>query len=139
VGRFVEYFGTGLSKLPLADRATIGNMSPEYGATCGLFPVDDETLRYMRMTGRPEEVVDLVERYTKAQGMFRTDDSPEPLFDEVLELDLATVEPSLAGPRRPQDRVSIAGLSDALRETFGNQMVAKRTVHAEDSSEIAAT
>ncbi|HAX24140.1 MAG TPA: hypothetical protein DCX80_03780, partial [Chloroflexi bacterium] len=90
--------------------------------TCGLFHVDNETLRYMRMTGRPEEVVDLVEKYCKAQGMFHTDDSPEPLFDEVLELDLSTVEPSMAGPRRPQDRVSLSGLSDALRETFGDQM-----------------
>jgi len=122
VGRFVEYCGPGLSKLPLADRATIGNMSPEYGATCGLFPVDNETLRYLRMTGRSEEVIDLVERYTKEQGIFRTDETPDPQFDELLELDLGTVEPSMAGPRRPQDRVSLAGVSQALRDAFGEQM-----------------
>ncbi|HEX5165916.1 MAG TPA: aconitate hydratase AcnA, partial [Thermomicrobiales bacterium] len=122
VGRFVEYCGPGLSKLPVADRATIGNMSPEYGATCGLFPVDAETLRYMRMTGRPDDVVDLVERYTKEQGIFRTDETPDPQFDELLELDLGTVEPSMAGPRRPQDRVSLAGVSQALRDAFGEQM-----------------
>jgi len=139
VGRFVDYFGPGLAKLPVADRATIGNMSPEYGATCGLVPVDDETLRYMRMTGRPADVVDLVEKYCRAQGMFRTDESPEPHFDEVLELDLATVEPSLAGPRRPQDRVSLAGLSDALREAFGNQMVARPSAAYESPEEVAAT
>ncbi|MEI2619028.1 MAG: aconitate hydratase [Thermomicrobiales bacterium] len=140
VGRFVEYFGPGLNKLPVADRATIGNMSPEYGATCGLFHVDNETLRYMRMTGRPEEVVDLVEKYCKAQGMFHTDDSPEPLFDEVLELDLSTVEPSMAGPRRPQDRVSLSGLSDALRETFGDQMAPRRSNPSSSTTDdIAAT
>jgi aconitate hydratase len=123
VGRFVEYCGPGLSHLPVADRATIGNMSPEYGATAGLFPVDDETLRYLRLTGRPAEVVDLVERYCKAQGMFRTDATPEPVFDELLELDLGTVVPSVAGPRRPQDRVPLAGISGALRAAFGHQML----------------
>jgi aconitate hydratase len=122
VGRFVEYFGTGLSKLPVADRATIGNMSPEYGATVGLFPIDDETLRYMRLTGRSEEQIELVEKYARAQGMFRTDDSPDPVYDEVLELDLSTIEPSVAGPRRPQDRNSLSEVSKALFDTFGEQI-----------------
>src|SRR5207247_181809 len=100
VGRFVEFTGAGLSQLGLADRATISNMCPEYGATAALFPVDDESLRYLRATARPETLVDLVERYSKEQGLFRTDQTPEPIFSETLELDLATVEPSLAGPRR---------------------------------------
>jgi aconitate hydratase len=121
VGKFVEYFGKGLPGLPLADRATIGNMSPEYGATCGFFPVDEATLDYLRMTGRPPEQIALVEAYCKEQGLFHDPDE-EPTYSQVLELDLGDVEPSLAGPRRPQDRVP---LSDAKRsflaslETFG--------------------
>src|SRR3989440_10820979 len=110
VGKFVEFCGPGLSHLSVADRATLANMAPEYGATSGLFPVDEETLRYLRMTGRPAELIDLVERYTKEQSLFRTDKTPDPAFDEVLELDLATVEPSLAGPRRPQDRGALPDL-----------------------------
>src|SRR5438105_751696 len=101
VGKFVEFTGPGLSYLSLADRATISNMSPEFGATATLFPVDAETVRYLRETGRSPELVDLVERYTKAQGLFRTDEMPEPQFDDLLDLDLGTIEPSLAGPRRP--------------------------------------
>ena len=97
----------GTAAMSLPDRATIANMAPEYGATIGFFPVDDETLRYLRLTGRPAEVVDLVERYNKAQGLFRTDDTPDPEFTDTLELDLSTVEPSLAGPKRPQDRLSL--------------------------------
>src|SRR5207302_7635135 len=112
VGRFVEFTGLGLSQLGLADRATISNMCPEYGATAALFPVDDETLRYMRLTGRDPALIDLVERYSKEQGLFRTDGSPEPQFTELLELDLATVEPSLAGPRRPQDRVTLSNITE---------------------------
>ena len=108
VGKFVEFYGAGLSSLSLADRATIANMSPEYGATMGFFPCDAETLKYLRLTGRPEHHVELVEAYTKAQGLFRTDDTPDPVFTDTLELDLATVEPSLAGPKRPQDRVPLA-------------------------------
>ena len=104
VEKFVEFFGPGLSQMSLADRATIANMAPEYGATCGFFPVDDETLAYLRRTGRTDAEVDLVERYTKEQGLFRTDDSPEPTFTDTLELDMSSVEPSLAGPKRPQDR-----------------------------------
>jgi aconitate hydratase len=107
VGRFVEFFGPGLSRLTLADRATVANMSPEYGATMGFFPVDQETLHYLRGTGRDTELVDLVELYLKAQGLFRTDDMPDPVYSDALELDMRTVEPSLAGPRRPQDRVPL--------------------------------
>jgi aconitate hydratase len=119
VGKFVEFYGDGLSQMGLADRATIANMAPEYGATMGFFPVDDETLNYMRRTGRPEELVDTVERYMKEQGLFRTDDSPAPLFADTLELDLGGVEPSLAGPKRPQDRVSVPD----LKKVFASSMV----------------
>jgi aconitate hydratase len=121
VGRFVEFTGAGLSQLGLADRATISNMCPEYGATAALFPVDDETLRYMRLTGRDEALIDLVERYTKEQGLFRTDQGAEPHFDELLELDLSTVQPSLAGPRRPQDRVNLADVAESIRVAFPDQ------------------
>jgi len=107
VGKFVEFYGPGVSTLPLADRATIGNMSPEYGATIGIFPVDQETLRYLEFTGRPPELVQLVEAYMKEQGLFHTPDAAEPVYSDTLELNLATVEPSMAGPRRPQDRVGL--------------------------------
>ncbi len=120
VNKFVEFTGPGLSYLSLADRATLGNMSPEYGATAGLFPVDDETLRYLRLTGRDEALVDLVERYCKEQGLFRTDAGPEPVFDDLVELDLSTVEPSLAGPRRPQDRVPLSGVRQSFINAYGN-------------------
>jgi aconitate hydratase A / 2-methylisocitrate dehydratase len=116
VSKFVEFYGPGLANLPLADRATIGNMSPEYGATCGIFPVDAETLRYLEFTGRPAEQVELVEAYCRAQGMFHEPGSPEPVFSDTLELDLATVEASLAGPRRPQDRVALADAASDFRE-----------------------
>ena len=105
VGKFVEFYGPGISELPLADRATIANMAPEYGATCGIFPVDKETLNYMRLTGRTDEQIALTEAYYKAQGMFYTASSPEAEYSALLELDLSTVEPSVAGPKRPQDRV----------------------------------
>jgi aconitate hydratase len=121
VGKFVEYFGRGLSGLPLADRATIGNMSPEYGATCGFFPVDEATLEYLRMTGRPPERIALVEAYCKEQGLFHDPDD-EPTYSQVLELDLGDVEPSLAGPRRPQDRVPLSDAKNsflAALDTFG--------------------
>ena len=120
VGKFVEYFGPGLSSMTLADRATIANMCPEYGATVGFFPVDDETLNYMRNTGRPAQLVDLVERYTKEQGLFRTDATPDPVFSDVVELDLTTIEPSLAGPKLPQDRISLKN----MKSTFRQQLVA---------------
>ena len=115
VDKFVEFYGPGLSEMPLADRATIGNMSPEYGATMGFFPVDAETLRYLRQTGRSEEEVDRVERYTKEQDLFRTDTIPDPVYTETLELDLASVEPSLAGPKRPQDRVALTALKRSFQ------------------------
>jgi aconitate hydratase len=107
VGKFVEFYGAGLSSLSLADRATIGNMAPEYGATMGFFPIDAETIKYLRFTGREEAQVQLVEAYCKEQGLFRTDDTPDPLFSDTIELDLMSVEPSLAGPKRPQDRVPL--------------------------------
>ncbi|HEX9115031.1 MAG TPA: aconitate hydratase AcnA [Anaerolineae bacterium] len=118
VEKFVEFYGPGLSQLSLADRATIGNMAPEYGATCGFFPVDQETLRYLASTGRDEELVDLVERYTKEQGLFRTDATPDPVFSDTLELDMSTVEPSLAGPKRPQDRVPLAAMKANFRKVL---------------------
>ena len=121
VGKFVEYYGHGLETLPLADRATIGNMSPEYGATCGFFPVDAETIRYLRLTGRPAERIALVEAYCKENGLWHDPDEA-PTYSQVVELDLSTVEPSLAGPRRPQDRVPLREAKNAfLHElpTFG--------------------
>ena len=118
VGKFVEYFGPGLRNLPLADRATIANMSPEYGSTCGIFPVDEETLRYLRLSGRPEELVKLVEAYCKEQGLFHTRETPEAQYSEVLQLDLGTIEPSIAGPRRPQDRVPLSKASVAFRDAL---------------------
>ena len=118
VGKFVEFFGSGLSSMTLADRATIANMCPEYGATVGYFPVDVETLNYLRSTGRPEELVDLVETYTKEQGIFRTDDTPDPDYTDVVYLDLGTVEPSLAGPKRPQDRIKLADMKSTYRQTL---------------------
>lgn len=118
VGKFVEFYGTGLSSLPLADRATIANMAPEYGATMGFFPADEETLKYLRLSGRPEHHVKLVEAYTKEQGLFRTDSTPDPVFTDTIELDLGTVEPSLAGPKRPQDRVPLSRSKAMYREAL---------------------
>ncbi len=114
VGKFVEFFGPALDHLPVADRSTIGNMAPEYGATCGFFPVDELTLDYLRQTGRDEHRVRLVEAYSRAQGMFRDASSPEPVFTDTLELDLGTIEPSLAGPKRPQDRVPLREAASAF-------------------------
>lgn len=114
VGKFVEFYGEGLSTLSLPDRATIANMAPEYGATMGFFPTDAETLRYLRYTGRPAELVDLLGEYAHRQGLFRTDDTPEPAFTETLELDMSTVEPSVAGPKRPQDRVRLADVKSSF-------------------------
>ena len=114
VGRFVEYFGPGLSNLTLPDRATLANMSPEYGATIGFFPVDDETLAYLSGSGRSAEVVERVERISKEQRLFRTDETPDPEFTEILHMDLGTVEPSLAGPKRPQDRIAMGDLPQAF-------------------------
>src|SRR5512143_420329 len=118
VGKFVEFYGKGLSSLSVADRATISNMSPEFGATIGFFPVDRETLSYLLFTGRDKEQVRLVEAYCKAQGLFRTDDTRDPVFSDTLSLDLSTVEPCIAGPRRPQDRVPLKGARDAFRKAL---------------------
>ena len=115
VGKFVEFLGAGLRSLSLADRATIANMSPEYGATIGFFPVDEQTLDYLRLTGREESQIELVEAYLRAQGLFVTDDELEPEYTSTLELDLATVEPSLAGPARPQDRVPLRSSSQSFK------------------------
>jgi aconitate hydratase len=118
VDKFVEFFGEGLNHMPLTDRATIGNMAPEYGATIGYFPVDSETLRYMRLTGRPEEVIARTEAYLRTQGLFREADSPDPEFTDTLELDLGTVVPSLAGPKRPQDRVALTDMKETFRKAL---------------------
>jgi aconitate hydratase len=116
VGKFVEFYGPGIAELPLADRATISNMAPEYGATCGIFPVDEETLRYLRLTGRSEDQIVLVEAYYKAQGLFHTAASPEAEYTQTLSLDLSTVEPSVAGPKRPQDRVLLSETGASFRK-----------------------
>jgi aconitate hydratase len=118
VGKFVEYFGPGLRDLPLADRATIANMSPEYGATCGIFPVDKETLKYLKLTGRSAEQIALVEAYSREQGLFHDDKTPEAEYSELLTLDLATVEPSLAGPKRPQDRVILSQARESFQKAL---------------------
>ena len=120
VGKFVEFYGAGLDDLPLEDRATIANMAPEYGATCGFFPIDSETIRFLKASGRAKARVDLVEKYAKAQGLFRTSKSADPVFTDTLELDLGTVEPSLAGPKRPQDRVALGGVAANFHETLVN-------------------
>ena len=120
VGRFVEFYGPGLDDLPLADRATIANMAPEYGATCGFFPVDERTLDYLRLTGRDEEHVALVRAYTQAQGLWRDASAPEPVFTDTLELDMSSIEPSLAGPKRPQDRVPLADVDDQFNAELEN-------------------
>ncbi len=119
VGKFVEFYGPGLASMSLPDRATLANMAPEYGATMGFFPVDDETLRYLERTGRPKSLIDLVERYYKEQGMFRTASSPEPRFSSRLELDLGDVEPSMAGPKRPQDRILLSGMKSQWEQDLG--------------------
>ena len=125
VGKFVEFYGPGLSHLPMGDRATIANMGPEYGATCGIFPVDDETLKYLRLTGRPEEQIALVEAYAKTQGMWR-DDSVETDYSEQLELDMSSIKPSLAGPKRPQDRIDLDAAKPQFLETDLPAMNANR-------------
>ncbi|MFD2704605.1 aconitate hydratase AcnA [Salibacterium lacus] len=125
VGKFVEFFGPGLKEMPLADRATISNMAPEYGATCGFFPVDQESLNYMRLTGRSEEHIDMVEAYAKANNMFYEDGAEEPEFTKVVELDLSSIEPSLSGPKRPQDLIPMSEMkktfNEALTAPAGNQ------------------
>jgi aconitate hydratase len=126
VGKFVEFYGGGLAGLPLADRATIANMAPEYGATCGIFPVDAETLRYLRFTGRPEPLVKLVEAYCKEQGLFHTPQTPEAVYSDTLALDLGTVRPSLAGPKRPQDRVALTDVKKSFAAELPKMLTAAK-------------
>jgi len=133
VGKFVEYCGDGLNQLSVADRATLANMSPEYGATAGLFPVDAETLTYLRMTNRSPAQIDLVEQYTRAQGLFRADDSPPPTYTEMLDLDLGTIEPSLAGPRRPQDRVALGDMKSNFWGAYDDYFAKKSSPAAVDA------
>jgi aconitate hydratase len=136
VGKFVEYFGPGLQDLPLADRATIANMAPEYGATCGIFPIDKESLRYLRLTGRSDEQIALVEAYAREQGMFHDAKTPEAEYSELLALDLATVEPSLAGPKRPQDRVVLSKAGESFQQALPSLIKpkAKAAVASNDSA-----
>tara|TARA_R110002049_G_scaffold102718_8_gene248499 strand:- start:3016 stop:5748 length:2733 start_codon:yes stop_codon:yes gene_type:complete len=138
VGKFVEFYGDGLKDLPLADRATIANMAPEYGATCGFFPVDDETLNYMRLTGREDEQIALVEAYSKAQGLWR-EPSDEPIFTDALELDMTEVEASLAGPKRPQDRVALQDMAAAFGKFMQEDVKADSTAKGKLSSEGGQT
>ena len=118
VGKFVEFFGAGLARLPLADRATIGNMSPEFGSTCAIFPIDAETVRYLEFSGRPRELIELVEAYAREQGLWHDEESEEPTYGDLLELDLSTVVPSVAGPKRPQDRVALTDSKSAFRDAL---------------------
>ncbi|MGA7873590.1 MAG: aconitate hydratase AcnA [Candidatus Binatus sp.] len=134
VGKFVEYFGPGLASLPVADRATLGNMSPEYGATMGYFPVDDQTLAYLRLTGRSDKQIQLIEAYCKAQGLFNSPDAPEPKFSDTLELDLGSVVPSMAGPRRPQDRVALTSAKSDFRRELAKEFEEHPSV---DRAELA--
>jgi len=149
VGKFVEFYGSGLSTLPLADRATIANMAPEYGATMGFFPVDSQTLDYLRLTGRGGDHAELVETYCRDQGLFRTDDTPDPVFTDTIELDLTTVEPSLAGPKRPQDRVPLKQAKTMFRDALtadlermaagGGKAEVKRATAVSASPELSAS
>ena len=135
VGKFVEFFGPGLQHLTIADRATLGNMAPEYGATCGFSPIDDDTIGYLKTSGRPTELIALVQAYAKAQGMLRVKTTPDPIFTDVLKLDLASVEPSLAGPKRPQDRVPLkevkAGFAGSMDKEFGKSAEMQKRVPVE--------
>ena len=141
VGKFVEFYGPGLAHLTIADRATLGNMSPEYGATIAVFPIDEMTLDYLRLTGRDRARVDLVEAYAKAQGLFRTADAPDPVYTETIELDLATVEPSLAGPKRPQDRVSLRQAKAGFQASLASMQASspKKGAEAGGSADVSAT
>jgi aconitate hydratase len=138
VGKFVEFFGPGLTHLTIADRATLGNMAPEYGATCGFSPIDDDTIKYLKDTSRPADTIKLVEAYAKAQGMYRVKTTPDPMFTDVLKLDLATVEPSLSGPKRPQDRIALrdvkAGFTGSMEKEYnkGNELKKRVPVDQKD-------
>ena len=121
VGKFVEFYGDGVGALSLADRATIANMAPEYGATIGVFPIDDASLDYLRMTNRPPEQIELVEAYAREQGLFRVDGAPDPVYSDTLGLDLSTVVPSLAGPKRPQDRINLPDVKKNFLDSLGGR------------------
>ncbi|HWH93733.1 MAG TPA: aconitate hydratase [Baekduia sp.] len=140
VGKFVEFFGPGVTALPLADRATIGNMSPEFGSTCAIFPIDAETLRYLAFSGRPKELIDLVEAYAKTQGLWHDEHAEEPTYTDIVELDLSTVEPSLAGPKRPQDRIPLSGAKNGFRASLAELLGddAQEVAHGHDEA-IAET
>jgi len=133
VGKFVEYFGSGLSNLSLPDRATIANMSPEYGATMGFFPIDDEVIKYLKQTARSEEIVQLVEYYAKEQGIYRTNETTESKYSEKLELDMTTIEPSLAGPKRPQDRITLKNMKSVFYQSLSDVFGKSITPHSEES------
>ncbi len=137
VGKFVEFFGSGLGQLSVADRATVANMAPEYGATIGFFPVDSETLNYLRFTGRPAELVNLVEAYCKEQGIFRTDATQDPAFSEVIELDLGKVVPSLAGPKRPQDRLSLSDVKQNFLDLISSDPKREVKIHLENGGDTS--
>src|SRR6187399_882136 len=138
VGKFVEFFGEGLNALTIADRATLGNMCPEYGATVAIFPIDEMTLDYLRLTGRDESRVQLVEAYAKAQGLYRTADSPDAVYSETIELDLETIEPSLAGPKRPQDRVSLKKAKAAFQTALPTMQVPAKPFKGASAAEGGA-
>ena len=135
VGKFVEFYGAGVANIPLANRATIGNMSPEFGSTCAIFPIDGETMDYLRLTGRSEEQLALVEAYAKEQGFWLDENSPEPRFSEYLELDLSTVVPSISGPKRPQDRILLSEAKESFRKTLPTYVEVSATEDSHDSSE----
>jgi aconitate hydratase len=137
VGKFVEFYGAGVSALPLADRATIGNMSPEFGSTCAIFPIDAETLRYLAFSGRPKELIDLVEAYAKEQGLWHDEHAEEPTYSDTVELDLSTVVPSLAGPKRPQDRVSLTEAKESFRASLSDLVGADATEEIADAHDEA--
>lgn len=139
VGKFVEFYGSGLSSMSLPDRATIANMAPEYGATMGFFPIDKETLHYMERTNRSSEQVKLVEAYTKAQGLFRTDETEDPVFTDTLELDLSTVQPSLAGPKRPQDRINLSAMQETFKDSLTTKVATAGFALSEDKLNNTAT
>jgi aconitate hydratase len=140
VGKFVEFFGDGLAHMPLADRATLGNMSPEFGSTCAIFPIDGETLRYLSLSGRDEAQVNLIETYAKEQGLWRYDGQPDALYSDLLELDMSTVEPSIAGPKRPQDRIALSAAADSyadiLKAAVANRSEGGKAVAAIDGEDV---
>lgn len=136
VGKFVEFYGAGLSNLSLPDRATLANMSPEFGSTMGFFPVDEETLRYLKLTGRDQKTIDLVRAYTQEQGLFRSDDTPDPKYSDTVELDLGTVEPTIAGPKRPQDKISLSQAKASFFEVLPTLKSAQKNGHAPDRSAL---